>query len=120
MIKDIIISALGMLNLTSEAEKIESGEEKITAEFLRLYNLVISEINDVYRREHATAPKATSIYDDACEFYGISDRVIAYGVAAEYCITQGLDEAELWDERYKSALAMAKRKRISISARRLL
>ena len=40
----------------------------------------------------------------------ISNRLIAFGVAAEFCIRQGLlDEASLWDRRYKDALLAAAR-----------
>jgi len=46
------------------------------------------------------------------EFDGtrIGRRLIAFGVAAEFCIRQGLiDEAALWDRRYKDALLAALR-----------
>ena len=39
----------------------------------------------------------------------IDARVIGYGIAAEYCIINGLDDALLWDKRYKDALKRAAR-----------
>ncbi|MBR6788460.1 MAG: hypothetical protein IKM44_01485 [Clostridia bacterium] len=119
MIKDVIIEALKMLNLSSEAEKVLAGEEEVTAELLRIYNLVVSELHDVYRRDdYATPPIAMSVNEAEADFYGVSPRVMAYGVCAEYCITQGLDEAELWDGRYKDALSLIKRKSRRIPGRR--
>ena len=38
----------------------------------------------------------------------VSERILAYGVAAEYCIAAGLDaDAEMWDKRYRDALQRA-------------
>lgn len=42
----------------------------------------------------------------------LTERIIAYGVASEYCLMQGLyDDASIWDKRYKDALAQATSKR---------
>lgn len=124
MVKDVIISAMLMLNLTPEAEEtavLESGETcEASEKFLRLYNLVVREIADEYRRtDYLEPPIATGIEEEEAEFYGISPRVLAYGIAAEYCVTEGLDEAETWDNRYKSAISLAARPKIKIKARRM-
>ncbi len=124
MVKDVIITAMRMLNLTSEAEEAEALPKGRTSEamdkFLRLYNLVVGEIYDEYRRkDYAAPPYASAVGDEEAKFYGISPRVLAYGVAAEYCVTEGLDEAETWDKRYKSALSLAARPKINIKARRM-
>jgi len=37
-------------------------------------------------------------------FAKINERIIGYGVAAEYCLINGLSDALLWDKRYKDAL----------------
>lgn len=124
MVKDVIISAMLMLNLTPEAEETAALSPGVTSEisekFLRLYNLVVSEIHDEYRRtEYPETPVASSIEDAEAKFFGISPRVLAYGIAAEYCIIEGLDEAETWDGRYKSGLSLAARPKIKIKARRM-
>lgn len=124
MVKDVIIQALQMLNLERESEEVAAlaeGQTNAAAErFLRFYNLVVTEIAEEYRRtDYLAPPTADSIDAEAAEFYGISERTLAYGVAAEYCVTEGLDEAVTWDARYKGALALAKKPRVKIAARRL-
>ena len=50
---------------------------------------------------------ATLTETDNVTTYGIqlSDRVYAYGMAAEYCFINGMyDEASMWDKRFKDAL----------------
>lgn len=124
MVKDVILSAMRMLRLNDEAEELAALDEGKTCEsgnaFLRLYNLVVCEIAEEYRRkDYVTPPQATSLWEEEAAFTGISARVLAYGVAAEYCVTEGLDEAELWDGRYKSALSLAVRPRVRIKERRM-
>lgn len=42
----------------------------------------------------------------------ISDRILAYGTAAEFCLISGQgQDAVVWDKRYKDALVIACRKR---------
>ena len=42
----------------------------------------------------------------------ISARILAYGVASEYCFLEMLyDDATLWENRYKNALLCAQRKK---------
>lgn len=57
------------------------------------------------------------------EFSGtrISARLVSFGIAAEYCIRNGMtDEAILWDRRYKDALLAATRpkREVKIKPRR--
>ncbi len=58
-------------------------------------------------------PKTITLESEAESFGGkISARVIAYGVASEYCFLQMLyDDATLWENRYKNALINAQRKK---------
>ena len=46
---------------------------------------------------------------DCCEYEtGVSARLLAYGVAAEYCLHKGLyAEHAAWDKKYKEALLIA-------------
>ena len=58
-------------------------------------------------------PNKITINSNAENFGGkISARVIAYGVASEYCFLEMLyDDATLWETRYKNALLVAQRKK---------
>ncbi len=46
-------------------------------------------------------------FDDCSEYsVGVSERLFAYGVAAEYCLHKGLSaESAAWEKKYKKALA---------------
>jgi hypothetical protein len=58
-------------------------------------------------------PEKINAESDAESFGGkISARVLAYGVASEYCFLDMLyDDATLWENRYKNALLHAQRKK---------
>ncbi len=47
--------------------------------------------------------------EEFCEYEaGVSERLLAYGVAAEYCLHKGLyAEHAAWDKKYREALAAA-------------
>ncbi len=51
--------------------------------------------------------------EDRCEYEaGVSARLMAYGVAAEYCLHKGLyAEHAAWEKKYKEALAAATKSR---------
>jgi hypothetical protein len=54
------------------------------------------------------------LLDGNAESFGgkISARILAYGVASEYCFLEMLyDDATLWETRYKNALLNAQRKK---------
>ncbi len=59
--------------------------------------------------QYAFKPAAAAVdgeteWTDGC----VSERILVYGVAAEYCIAAGLDaDAEMWDKRYRDALQRA-------------
>ncbi len=120
MIKDVCRAAA--LSLGLEKESSEMGDETATEtneKFLRLYNLVVSELYDVYRRgDYAEPPFGSDMSDEQARFFGVSDRVLAYGIAAEYAVEECLDTAEMWDARYKNALALAPKKSVKIPAGR--
>lgn len=123
MIKDVCAAAASMLGRPDEAAELLSGDcsEELAREYLRLYSLVISEIAEEYRRgDEVNTAAATSLDGREAEFYGISGRVLAYGIAAERALTEGLDVAETWDTRYKSSLAMCARRPVRIKPRRFL
>ena len=53
-------------------------------------------------------PKEKTLEDEV-EFHRLaSKRLFAYGIAAEYCLKEGLyDEAAVWDKKYKDAVNVA-------------
>lgn len=56
-------------------------------------------------------------FNDELDFFGskITDRILAYGTASEYCLINGQgQDAVVWDKRYKDALVIACRKRTEI------
>ena len=121
MVKDVLITAMRMLGLTEYADALYAGNAECESELIGMYNLVVCEIAEEYRRDdYESPPVASSADDPEAEFFGISRRVLAYGVAAEYCITHGLDEAVTWDGRYKAALSLARRRRIRVPQRRMM
>lgn len=123
MIKDVCAAAAHMLGLTEEAEELLSADcsEETAARWLRLYDLVVREIAEEYRRGEARSPfPAPSLGGETAAFTGITPRMIAYGVAAEYAITEGLDVAEMWDSRFRSSLSLAARPALRIRARRMM
>ncbi|MBQ9716070.1 MAG: hypothetical protein IJV77_06655 [Clostridia bacterium] len=61
-------------------------------------------------------PTDKGFFDDL-DFCGTkaSDRIFAYGTAAEYCLINGnYDEALMWERRYKDALLVATRKNTEV------
>ena len=66
-------------------------------------------------------PFETITFTSLAENFGgkISARVIAYGVASEYCFLEMLyDDATLWESRYKNALLVASRKKGEIQLKK--
>ena len=61
-----------------------------------------------YTVRYAAFP-AEKTAKDGCEYEtGVSARLLAYGVAAEYCLHKGLyAEHAAWDKKYKEALLIA-------------
>lgn len=69
---------------------------------------------------YAYAPEDKEI-DGQCEFKDVSARLLAFGVAGEFCLTaHKYEEAKLWQGRYRDALRSAGivRHPLSIRARR--
>ena len=57
--------------------------------------------------EYEYAPDKVGLDDEICYMEkDVPVRVIAYGVAAEYCITEGdFDQAVMWHKRYTDAIS---------------
>ncbi len=63
---------------------------------------------DTYKIIYCYAPKKKTVNDEASFLSTVSERLLAYGVAAEYCISCGLyEEGKVWDTKYKDALKAA-------------
>ena len=59
--------------------------------------------------QYAYTPKAKTIDQDSEFKSGASVRLMAYGVAAEYCVAMGMcTEAAIWDKKYKECIAAAR------------
>jgi len=65
-------------------------------------------------------PSEATLEGDAESFGGrLSSRVIAYGVASEYCYEEMLyDDASIWENRYKNALFVSQRKKGEIKLKK--
>lgn len=63
-------------------------------------------------------PEEKMLYADSDFHLQASEKLLAYGVALEYCLMRGkFEEAELWDKKYKTALKMAYKARPSVVLR---
>ena len=65
-----------------------------------------------YEVSYTFVPENKEFFDEL-DFGGtkITDRVLAYGAAAEFCLISGLyDDALIWERRYKDALTVAARR----------
>lgn len=65
---------------------------------------------------YAYTPEVKDIEDKSDFLIGVTDRLMALGVAAEYCFMNGLyGEAEVWDKKYRAEIASVYRARPSKS-----
>lgn len=72
---------------------------------IKLYPTYFELRNGNYNVRYATFPTTKGIGDDSELPSAVSERVAAYGVAAEYCVQNGLyTEHAVWDKKYKTAL----------------
>lgn len=57
-------------------------------------------------------PPTVNFYSKCDFFTKLSERILAYGIASEYCFIKGLyEDANVWDTRLKQALLSACRKK---------
>ena len=79
---------------------------------IRLFPTYFAAAKGTYTVRYAALPIEKTI-DDECEWaLPITERVIAYGLAAEYCIQNGLyAEQAVWEKKFKSGLAAACKQR---------
>lgn len=86
----------GVTDMNGEAVKYRLFPKYIKTQPGRL------KIRYIYAPQEKTA-------DEECEFAAaVSKRMVAYGMAAEYCMHMGLyEEADAWDKKYKGAIEAA-------------
>jgi hypothetical protein len=54
------------------------------------------------------APEAKNVYSESDYRLQASERLLAFGVATEYCLMRGrFEEASIWEKKYKQALKTA-------------
>lgn len=59
---------------------------------------------------YAYTPVEKTINSESEYAVGVSERLLAYGMAAEYCTALGLyEEANVWDKKYKEGIEAARR-----------
>ena len=65
-----------------------------------------------YTLRYAALPREKAIGDEAECGVGVSEQLMAYGIAAEYCLLKGLyEEHAAWEKKYKHAVASTYRLR---------
>ena len=115
--------ALDYFTLTQEESVTSTGKVLFSA--LKCSPVRILEVTDAQgnRLEYALYPSYITVrkgavhiryvytpnkktIDDECDFIGkVSARLMAFGIAAEYCMAMGaFEEASLWDKKYKDAI----------------
>lgn len=83
----------------------------------KLYPEFLETINGDISITYSYEPENISNINQDLESFSqkIGERVIAYGVAMEYCFICGLhDDASIWEKRFKDALLIAARKKSEI------
>ncbi len=78
----------------------------------RLFPTYFAAADGEYTARYAALPKTKDISDECECAPSVTQRVIAYGVAAEYCVQNGLyAEHAVWDKKFKNGLAAACKQR---------
>lgn len=61
-----------------------------------------------YTVRYAVVPSEKGFEDDSEYGVGVFERLLAYGVAAEYCLHKGMyEEAAVWEKKYRMAIEAA-------------
>lgn len=83
---------------------VKSGERERA--FKCRYDRLIVPQDGEYAVAFSVAPTFGTLNDDICYTHSlISTRIIAFGVARDFCIITGrTDEANVWEQRFKAAL----------------
>lgn len=81
--------------------------------FSNYFETAPGELKITYSYEPEKLSELTDLIDEFSQRVG--ERIIAYGVAMEYCFICGLhDDASIWEKRFKDGLLIAARKKSTI------
>lgn len=84
------------------------NESGISVPFTRYHDRLIVPRVGKYEIYYSFVPAFLSLSDELPFPEKVDARVVAYGVACEYCLISGMTEdAVVWDKRYKNALTVA-------------
>lgn len=83
----------------------------------KLFPDYLETIDGEIKITYSYEPEEISSIDDSIESFSekITERVVAYGVAMEYCFICGLhDDASIWEKRFKDGILISARKKSEI------
>lgn len=101
---EVAYSALSKAATHIVSVKNEAGESLA----FRIFPLSLKTAAGNVTVRYAYAPTEKGLEDGVEAAPAVSARLLAYGVAAEYCTARGFyEEAAVWEARYKKAIAAA-------------
>ncbi len=81
-------------------------------EAMKIFPACLCVKSGAYTLRYAALPSEKTIDDEAECGVGVSEQLMAYGIAAEYCLLKGLyEEHAAWEKKYKHAIASSYRLR---------
>ena len=112
-VEDVVLTETGKIfysELTESPVRIDlvTNSNGNRALFTLFPDYIKLEKPDTYTIVYGYAPKKKELEDDVSFQTTVSDRLLAMGIAAEYCAACGLyEEGAVWDEKYKDAIKAA-------------
>jgi len=124
-IVEVTNEEIAFSNLSERIIQVFSVKNEIYEEVkYKLFPTSIKLKNGTYNIIYTYMPSAVTINDNLASFSNkITERVVAYAVAGEYALINGLfDEATTWKQRFEEAMKVVSGKKspISILSRRWL
>lgn len=115
------ISYLGFSSAPVDVLKVTDRKGREIEYEIRTMNIFLPEMPDEVTVTYSYAPSRKKI-DDNSDFSGkVSARLLALGVASEFCLTNSrFSEAAIWEKRFRDALRAAGivRRKLSMRSRR--
>lgn len=112
-IEEVVLTETGKIHFSELSENLVrvaliTNSEGARAQFTLFPEYIKLEKPDTYTLVYCYAPKKKSTNEDVSFHSIVSERLLAYGVAAEYCTASGLyEEGQVWDTKYKDAIRAA-------------
>ena len=116
-VEEVVLTETGKIFFSELSEtpvRIEliTNSEGNRAQFTLFPDYIKLEKPDTYTLVYCYAPQKKEIEGDSSFQTTISERLFAYGIAAEYCAACGLyEEGAVWDTKYKDAIKAAYKKK---------